>query len=101
MVERTPTGERTPTNGTPAVGSGFDYRAALRQMLDQNASDLHLKVGCAPTLRVDGELRTLGTTPLRSDDLKSLADQILPPKRQREFAEIKEADFALGVAGVG
>jgi twitching motility protein PilT len=101
MVERTPTGERTPTNGTPAVGSGFDYRAALRQMLDQNASDLHLKVGCAPTLRVDGELRTLGTTPLRSDDMKSLADQILPPKRQREFAEIKEADFALGVAGVG
>ena len=70
-------------------------------MLEQNASDLHLKVGCAPTLRVDGELRTLGTTPLRSDDMKALADQILPPKRQREFAEIKEADFALGVAGVG
>lgn len=93
--------DRTPPDGVAAVGSGFDYRAALRQMLDQNASDLHLKVGCAPTLRVDGELRTLGTAPLRSDDMKSLADQILPPKRQREFAEIKEADFALGVAGVG
>jgi len=93
--------ERTPTNRVEAVGSGFDYRTALRQMLEQNASDLHLKVGCAPTLRVDGELRTLGTTPLRSDDMKALADQILPPKRQREFAEIKEADFALGVAGVG
>ena len=93
--------ERTPPDGVASVGSGFDYRAALRQMLDQNASDLHLKVGCAPTLRVDGELRTLGTAPLRSDDMKSLADQILPPKRQREFAEIKEADFALGVPGVG
>ena len=83
------------------VGSGFDYRAALRQMLEQNASDLHLKVGCAPTLRVDGELRNLPLPPLRSDDMKALADQIMPPKRQREFSEMKEADFALGVPGIG
>src|SRR5215213_10273079 len=83
------------------IGSGFDYRAALRQMLEQNASDLHLKVGCPPTLRVDGELRNLPLPPLRSDDMKALADQIMPPKRQREFAEMKEADFALGVPGIG
>jgi twitching motility protein PilT len=94
-------GERTPESGTEAVGSGFDYRNALRQMLEQNASDLHLKVGCAPTLRVDGQLISLGTAPLRSDDMKALADQVMPPKRQREFAELKEADFALGVPGIG
>jgi len=94
-------GERTPGDGVEAVGSGFDYRVALRQMLDENASDLHLKVGCAPTLRVDGELRSLGTASLRSDDMKSLADQIMPPRRRREFEELKEADFALGVPGIG
>ncbi len=94
-------GERTPERGTAAVESTFDYRAVLRQMLEQNASDLHLKVGCAPTLRVDGLLRSLNMPPLRSDDMKALADQILPPKRQREFAEVKEADFALGVPGIG
>ena len=83
------------------TGAAFDYRNVLRQMLEQNASDLHLKVGCAPTLRVNGELRTLPMSPMRSDDMKTLADQIMPAKRQKEFAEIKEADFALGVPGIG
>ncbi len=82
-------------------GAAFDYRTVLRQMLEQNASDLHLKVGCAPTLRVNGELRTLEMSPMRSDDMKALAEQIMPTKRQKEFAEIKEADFALGVPGIG
>ena len=93
--------EHTPDSGAEAVGPGFDYRNILRQMLEMNASDLHLKVGCAPTLRIDGQLKSLGTAPLRSDDLKALSDQIMPPKRQREFSEMKEADFALGVPGVG
>ena len=83
------------------VGPAFDYRAVLRQMLEQNASDLHLKVGCAPTLRVNGELRTLPMAAMRSDDMKTLADQIMPPKRPKEFGEMKEADFALGVPGIG
>jgi twitching motility protein PilT len=82
-------------------GPAFDYRAVLRQMLEQNASDLHLKVGCPPTLRVNGELRNLSMSPMRSDDMKALADQIMPPKRQKEFGEMKEADFALGVPGIG
>ena len=94
-------GERTPERGTPVPESSFDYRGVLRQMLDENASDLHLKVGCSPTLRVDGHLKTLSMPPLRSDDMKALADQIMPPKRRKEFDDVKEADFALGVPGIG
>jgi twitching motility protein PilT len=94
-------GESTPDRETPTPESTFDYRGVLRQMLDENASDLHLKVGCAPTLRVDGHLKTLNMPPLRSDDMKALADQIMPPKRRREFDEAREADFALGVPGIG
>jgi twitching motility protein PilT len=86
---------------TNQAGPAFDYRSVLRQMLEQNASDLHLKVGCAPTLRVNGELKTLPMAPMRADDMKTLADQIMPPKRQKEFGEMKEADFALGVPGIG
>ncbi|HVD61606.1 MAG TPA: type IV pilus twitching motility protein PilT [Gemmatimonadaceae bacterium] len=94
-------GERTPDRGMAAVESNFDYRGVLRQMLEENASDLHLKVGCAPTLRVDGQLKTLNMPPLRSDDMKALSDQIMPPKRRKEFEDVKEADFALGVPGIG
>ena len=38
---------------------------------------------------------------MRPEDLKSLAEQIMPPKQQKEFGEIKEADFAIGVPGIG
>lgn len=89
------------TDSAAQSDDGFDYRVVLRQMLEQNASDLHLKVGCSPTLRVNGELRVLPMPSLRTDDMKALADQIMPPKRQKEFAELKEADFALGVPGIG
>ena len=77
----------TPVEPIPSAGSTFDYRSVLRQMLEQNASDLHLKVGCSPTLRVNGDLRNLPMPPMRSDDMKTLADQIMPARRQKEFAE--------------
>jgi len=33
--------------------------------------------------------------------VKSLAEQIMTPRQVKEFAEHKEADFAIGVPGVG
>jgi twitching motility protein PilT len=39
--------------------------------------------------------------PLKPEDLKLLAEQIMTPRQVKEFAERKEADFAIGVPGVG
>jgi twitching motility protein PilT len=39
-----------------------------------------------------------GLTP---QDLKSIGDQIVPPKQKREFDAEREADFAIGVPGIG
>ena len=39
--------------------------------------------------------------PLQPEDLKTLAEQIMTPRQVKEFAERKEADFAIGVPGVG
>ncbi len=94
----------TPAPAVPAAGptpAGFDYRAALQTMVQRNASDLHLKVGRPPTLRIDGEMTSLEMPALKPDDLKSLAEQIMAPKNLQEFSQHKEADFALGVPGVG
>ncbi|MDQ2670544.1 MAG: PilT/PilU family type 4a pilus ATPase, partial [Gemmatimonadota bacterium] len=60
-----------------------------------------LKVGRSPTVRVNGELTSLEMPPLRPEDLKLLAEQIMTPRQVKEFAEKKEADFAIGVPGVG
>ena len=43
----------------------------------------------------------LEVPPLRPEDLKALAEQIMTPRQVEEFAEKKEADFAIGVPGVG
>jgi twitching motility protein PilT len=86
-----------PTRG----GGGFDYKSILQHMIQQNASDLHLKVGRPPTLRVDGQMVSLEMTPLTQEDLRSLAEQIMAPKNIKEFSEQKESDFALAVPGIG
>jgi twitching motility protein PilT len=87
--------------GSGASAPQYNYKAILQAMVQQNASDLHLKVGRPPTLRVDGDLRPLELPPLKPEDLRSIGDQILPPKQRREFDTDKEADFAIGVPGIG
>ena len=58
--------------------------------MQENASDLHLKVGRPPTMRVDGDLKPLELPPLKPEDLRSVGDQILPPKQRREFETEKK-----------
>src|SRR3954467_7247861 len=99
-------GAKTAPAGTPmappARGAGtFDYKSILQHMIQQNASDLHLKVGRPPTLRVDGHMVSLEMPALTQEDLRSLAEQIMAPKNIKEFSEQKESDFALAVPGIG
>jgi len=105
MPDQTPSPPR-PKTAAPAAPAGpqsppYDYKTILQQMVQDNASDLHFKVGRPPTMRVDGELKALETAPLKPEDLRSVGDQILPPKQRREFETEKEADFAIGVPGIG
>src|SRR5256712_3376224 len=79
----------------------FNFKQAITQMVQRNASEVLLKVGRPATIRVNGELVALNTAPLKPEELKSLAEQIMTPRQVKEFAEHKEADFAIGVPGVG
>jgi twitching motility protein PilT len=85
----------------PAAAAPFNFKQAISQMVQRNGSDLLLKVGRAPTVRLNGELVSLEVAPLKPEDLKLLAEQIMTPRQVKEFAERKEADFAIGVPGVG
>jgi twitching motility protein PilT len=110
---REPAGSGTAGTTTTAVGGSgvvaggigtnapFNFKAILQEMIRQNASDLHLKVGRPPTVRVQGQLSPLNHTAMRPEDLKSLAEQVMSPRQVKEFAENKEADFAIGVPGIG
>ena len=82
-------------------GPAFNFKQAITHMVQRGGSDLLLKVGRPATIRVNGELVALETSPLKPEELKSLAEQIMTPRQVKEFAEHKEADFAIGVPGVG
>jgi twitching motility protein PilT len=84
-----------------ANAPAFNFKLAITQMVQRNGSDLLLKVGRPATIRVNGDLAGLDTAPLKPEELKSLAEQIMTPRQVKEFAEHKEADFAIGVPGVG
>ena len=86
---------------TTAPTSTFNFKQTIAQMVQKNASDLLLKVGRPPTVRLNGELHGLEMPPVKPEDLKLLAEQIMTPRQVKEFSEKKEADFAIGVPGVG
>ena len=84
-----------------APATGLDLKAALQRMVREGASDLHLKVGRPPTLRLHGDLVPLSMPPMRPEELRTLAEHLLPPAQLREFVEMREADFAINVPGIG
>ena len=85
----------------PAGRAEFNLRDALQELVRRQGSDLHLKVGRPPVLRINGELVETGLPVLRPEDLKRCAEQTLSPRQREEFAEQKEIDFAIGVQGLG
>ena len=48
-----------------SASTAYNYKAVMQEMVKQGASDLHLKVGRPPTLRINGELVPLPFPPLR------------------------------------
>ena len=76
-------------------------KRAVPRRGDTTGHCLGQEVGRPPTIRVNGDLAGLDMGPLKPEDLKLLAEQIMTPRQVKEFAEKKEADFAIGVPGVG
>src|SRR4029079_19680747 len=94
--------QAAPAPLAPAAPSGsiFNFKSVLQELIRRNASDLHLKVGRPPTLRVDGDLAPLEQPRVRPEDLRALAEQLMTPRQVKQFAEEKECDFAIGVPGI-
>ena len=74
----------------------------LQRTVSAGASDLHLKVGAPPTIRVAGELRRIhGLPTLRPEDTETFGQQMFTQRAVKEFKERGEADFAFGRPELG
>ncbi len=74
----------------------------LRIAMERKASDLHLKVGNYPHIRVDGELVPLSEqTRVSAEDMLNMAFSMMSNRQKQKFKENAELDMAYGVAGLG
>ena len=73
----------------------------LRFAMEHRGSDLHLKVGSVPHVRVDGHLMVTPFETATAADTERIAAAITPEERADELAETGETDFALSIAGLG
>ena len=73
----------------------------LVQLVEQKASDLHLRVGEPPILRASGEMvRMKDRAPLENDELEMMLQTIMPERNKKEFAETNDTDYAYEIEGV-
>ncbi|HVV99018.1 MAG TPA: PilT/PilU family type 4a pilus ATPase [Planctomycetaceae bacterium] len=84
LASPTKRGERKP----------LEVDKIFRQLIKYGGSDLHLKVGKPPTLRVKGELRELQMDNLSKEMMEALLFPMMDERNRRIFDEDGGADFA-------
>ena len=74
----------------------------LKIAVENGASDLHIKVGTYPMMRVRGTLVPASEEKrLDADDLAAMAAAVLPAAHRESFKESHEVDLAYSVTGLG
>lgn len=73
----------------------------LRRMAEAEASDLHLKAGAPPVLRIHGSLVPQDLPELTAEAVKAALSQVTTSTQQELFDREKELDFAYGADGIG
>src|SRR6266478_1397660 len=74
----------------------------LRVATGHRASDLHLKVGAFPVMRIGGELHPIADAPrLKQEDTLDMAFAMMSNRQKQRLKEISEVDIGYGVDGLG
>jgi twitching motility protein PilT len=78
-----------------------DVGALLHHLVDRGGSDLHVKVGSPPRIRIDGEMEIVGgAETLRPDDTQEMILGLLSTGQRKELEEEHELDLAYAIPGL-
>jgi twitching motility protein PilT len=80
---------------------GMNIDDLLRHTVERGASDLHLKVGNVPFLRIDGDLQPTSHDVLTPPDTVQFGNAVMSEHKRREFEQHNEADIGYTLQGVG
>ncbi|MBX7174851.1 MAG: type IV pilus twitching motility protein PilT [Pyrinomonadaceae bacterium] len=74
----------------------------LQMAMSFGASDLHLRAGSFPVVRVSGELRPIsGATRLTQEETLEMAFSMMSNRQKQHFKEAYEVDIGYSVSGLG
>lgn len=74
----------------------------LRMAMSFGASDLHLRAGSYPVIRVNGQLRPVsGVDRLSQEETLEMAFSMMSNRQKIHFKEVYEVDIGYGVSGLG
>jgi len=92
-----------PTTRVTATGNrALDkIEGLLRTLVGNKASDLHLRAGAPPMLRLNGEIAPIpNEAALSSSDIDEMLSAVMLEQNRDEFKEINDTDFAHEIPGV-
>ncbi len=85
-------------SGSTAPAQGVNLRVLLEEMIERDASDLHISAGERPKLRIDGEITNSGNdTVMTPKDTLTLAYSVLTENQKKRFETEDELDFSFGI----
>ena len=87
------------------TSNGTNQRLSLDRILGYavrlGASDIHLKVGRPPVMRLNGEVRFAGERKLTQEHMLGYLDRMMTVAEKDRFLETGDADLALSLEGIG
>jgi twitching motility protein PilT len=73
----------------------------LKVLVEKKASDLHLRCGETPLMRIDGEIvRLEGYDIIENDLMEAMLRAIMPGRSRQEYADTNDTDFAYELEGL-
>ncbi len=83
---------------TAGASQAVNLRSLLEEMIERDASDLHIVAGERPKLRVDGDIVNSGVeSVLTPKDTLSIAYSVLTENQKKRFETESELDFSFGI----
>lgn len=79
----------------------IEIQEILQLVIDKGGSDLHLKVGLPPVIRISGKLTKTEFEPLTKDECQRLIFQMLTGDQRKQLEQTFELDCSYGVSGLG
>jgi len=83
------------------AGQNVRIEQLLKAMVENEASDLHVRIGIPPTFRIHGELKKLYDIRITYQLMDSFLGDIMNQYQKEYFETTKECDFALSARELG